>query len=482
MKLGMAHEREREGLNSMELSLKFGSDGGDPSGRAPSSRILSNPSPFESPPSSWAPPPPAQMKAPSTTPAIAGREKLLSFDRANEVINALVATVNAQQLQIHALQQHQSEQVERIEMSRVVKALSSSVTSLDRRIAVVEEAVKLSCPRPDSIGHVVASNRRAIARSLDVTSSKVSIKDLEKMQEAVQLSINTSHNKLKEECASRETMEKAVDVVSSMSSKLRSVEETVANKVDMTDFEAISLDATVVREKARELQNLLSRLDYLEKEFIDSSSRLVQVEDAAISNANRTVILTETVNGKSEARDFERLDRAVSHIQEKVSTRLARKADLERIEEVLESHGRKVSTLNDAFETASVMAQDAQMGLNDLKKVAVKQPELKLATGGLITSRQFSDALARVKAEVDAKAWVRDTRKLRKEFDALKLEHDNTKMKAALATEFVGWYGAKGEVYENNLNAVDMHLRNLAVQSSTKLEGREPYDDDALQS
>jgi hypothetical protein len=102
-----------------------------------------------------------------------GNEKLLSFDRANSVINTLVATVNSQQQQIQALQHHQSLTVSRSELSNVAKTLTASLKSLDDRVRRLEGDTRLGSRDTSSIGYVVNANRRALARSMDVISSKV---------------------------------------------------------------------------------------------------------------------------------------------------------------------------------------------------------------------------------------------------------------------------------------------------------------------
>ena len=116
-------------------------------------------------------PPPANIVSPPSFTI--GSEKLLSFDRANNVINTLVATVNSQQQQIQALQHHQSSTVDRSELSNIAKTLTNSIKALDDRVRRLEGATKLSSRDPESVGYVVNSNRRALARSMDVISSKV---------------------------------------------------------------------------------------------------------------------------------------------------------------------------------------------------------------------------------------------------------------------------------------------------------------------
>lgn len=160
---------------------------------------------------------------------------------------------------------------------------------------------------PESIGHVVTSNRRALSRSLDVISSKVSKSDLTSVQSSIALSIQSSHDDLVETLASRNTMDKAVDVVSSMSQKVQTLEKVLNDKVDVQDFESVRLDAHVVREKARELNGLLTRLDHLEKGHLEQGGRLRCVEDVAVKNENRTILIGEGMKTKAGGEGFERL-------------------------------------------------------------------------------------------------------------------------------------------------------------------------------
>ncbi|GMH75176.1 hypothetical protein TrRE_jg12149 [Triparma retinervis] len=413
-------------------------------------------------------PPPANIVSPPSFTI--GSEKLLSFDRANNVINTLVATVNSQQQQIQALQHHQSSTVDRSELSNIAKTLTNSIKALDDRVRRLEGATKLSSRDPESVGYVVNSNRRALARSMDVISSKVSTSDLVAVQESISLSINAASTSLRDTLASRTTMDKAVDVVSSMSQKVQVLEKVLHGKVDTTDFEGFKMDAITVREKARELGDLLGRVDYLEKSNLEQGGRLRSVEDVAVKNEGRTVLINEGLKSKAGGKEMEELRGGVEEIRRIVDKVKADKKDLSRVETVLSTQGSVLESVNSTLHTLSLSTGTLEDSLSNLTAGTVTKGELKKIVGGVATRSMLSDAVARVMASVEGKAWNKDVISLTLGLETVSSTLAKTARKADLAGEFVEWYGRKGEALEGNLAAVDKHLERLAVKARAEVK------------
>lgn len=180
-------------------------------------------------------------------------------------------------------------------------------------------------------------------RSLDNSSEKVSFKDLEKVKKNLQDSIKVAVTQSASTCASKQTMEKAVDVVTSMSDKLRAVEGHLSNKVDLTDFEAIRLDAQVVREKARGLNQVENRISNIENWRSLITPRVEGVEEGCVGNANRIAIVGHQVEDRVKSVDFKLVEGEVRRMGKRVET-MAERQDLSRVEDVLTACVRKVRT------------------------------------------------------------------------------------------------------------------------------------------
>ncbi len=403
-------------------------------------------------------------------------DDLFSMDRANAVISHLMKTVQEQGKRIQVLERQQNATVSRQDVTTLFTSVQGSLASLDARVKRVEQAINLSNPSEDSIGNAVSATRRAVARSLDVVSAKADKSDVRDCELRLKGELATASRAIVNKCGSRETLDRAVDTVSSLQAKVKAVETNLGDKVDGGELDALRLDAALIREKAREIEDILGRVNYVEREFLALGGRMEGVEEVAVGTANRTVLLGDKLGDTANRADFEELRDVVLGIKEEVNGRLTKRVDFERISKVVEGHGRKVATLGSAFDSASELARKVEDGLIALKREVVTKGELKSGVSGFVKVQDFNDSLARVRVEVDAKAWAKEFMAVRKEHDCLKKEHDNaTRVKADLAARFVEWYGAKGEAYESNLHVVDGHLKNLALQGHADGATREPY-------
>ncbi|GMH91211.1 hypothetical protein TrVE_jg2558 [Triparma verrucosa] len=439
---------------SLDVSLSFQNNPSSQPQQAPRSTFVTSSPSFTSP---------TPLPPPTTAPKISpmSSEKLFSMDRANDVINSLVSTVNSQGQQIAMLVQQQKLGVERSELSKVVTSLTQSIRGLENRVAKLEENISLTSPVPDSIGHVVSSSRRAIMRSLDNSSEKVSFKDLEKVESSLLDSIKVAVTQSASTCASKQTMEKAVDVVTSMSDKLRAVEGHLSNKVDLADFEAIRLDAQVVREKARGLNVVESRLKEIEMWCRETTPRLEGVEEGCVGNANRLAIVSHQVEERVKEADFRVAEKSLSKLTKQAAT-LAERQDLSRVEDVLTMCVRKLENYDATLAQQAKGLDTTQTELYSLSADVVKKGEWKkwLSESGV---GKFDNTVRNLRLELDAKAWAKDHKNTQQTVQRLLSDFKPVQIKANLSADFVSWYSKKGEAFEGNLNTLDRHLEQLVV-------------------
>lgn len=264
-------------------------------------------------------------------------------------------------------------------------------------------------------------------------------------------------------------MDKAVDVVASMSRKVQVLEGEIRGKVDNQDFEAVRLDAEIVREKARELNGLLSRIDYLEKSTVEQGGRLNFVEEVAVKNEDRTVLINEGLKGKAGGVDFENLKAMVESIRMVVTNDKADRKDLTRVETVVGGQGEALESLNAALHSVALTQEGTREAVADLERGTATKGELRRVEGNATTRGMLSEAMARVQAAMEGKAGKREFQKLKREVGEARSKLEVTGRKAELAGEFVEWYSRKGEALEGNLLAVDKHLERLAVKGKAEV-------------
>ena len=117
--------------------------------------------------------------------------------------------------------------------------------------------------------------------------------------EAVEKSLKSdASSKVKhafEASASRETMDAAVDVVTSMSTKLRSLEARMSGKVDAGDFEEVKMDALFVREKARAMAEVERKLKEVEDRSGRNEGKVRRLEGEGKEHGERIDVLYRQV-------------------------------------------------------------------------------------------------------------------------------------------------------------------------------------------
>ena len=444
-------------------------------------------------------PPPNSMSSPplpSTAPSTTTSNKenytnlapiatdVFQMDRANHVISSLITTVNEQSKQIRQLQQHQSHTVNRSDLTTITTQLQTRLTSLEKRLATVEKDTSLTSPTPTSIGSLVSANRRAIARSLDVISSKVSQHDLTEATNAVNRAVEESRRDIVTRCVTVGEQMRMREVVESLTDKIKAMEGDMTTKANTIDLLELKMDATTIRAAAKSAAETNETLTAVANHTSDLLSRVASVEEITVSNVSKVSMLSESASYVQQALpELATLSTRVNSLRTVVEKETGRRKDLERVEKVVETHGRRLGSLSDAFETVNGVVERTTKKLANVERNGVAKVEFEKRLSSVVDKKAFHEAMVRAQVEIDAKCWTKEFRGLRSDFARLKEEHDGvTRVKANLGTKFVDWYGQKGEVYERNLEAMDGHLKNLAVQSYTKGERREPYsgDDDVF--
>ena len=129
-----------------------------------------------------------------------------------------------------------------------------------------------------------------------------------------------------------------------------------------------------------------------------------------------------------------------------------------------------MESVNSTLHTLSLSTGTLEDSLSNLTAGTVTKGELKKIVGGVATRSMLSDAVARVMARVEGKAWNKDVISLTLGLETVSSTLAKTARKADLAGEFVEWYGRKGEALEGNLAAVDKHLERLAVKARAEVK------------
>ena len=274
------------------------------------------------------------------------------------------------------------------------------------------------------------------------------------------------------------------EVVESLTDKIKAMEGDMTTKANTIDLLELKMDATTIRAAAKSAAETNETLTAVANHTSDLLSRVASVEEITVSNVSKVSMLSESASYVQQALpELATLSTRVNSLRTVVEKETGRRKDLERVEKVVETHGRRLGSLSDAFETVNGVVERTTKKLANVERNGVAKVEFEKRLSSVVDKKAFHEAMVRAQVEIDAKCWTKEFRGLRSDFARLKEEHDGvTRVKANLGTKFVDWYGQKGEVYERNLEAMDGHLKNLAVQSYTKGERREPYsgDDDVF--
>ncbi|GMI61365.1 hypothetical protein ScalyP_jg9301 [Parmales sp. scaly parma] len=198
-----------------------------------------------------------------------------------------------------------------------------------------------------------------------------------------------------------------------------------------------------------------------------SSVLTTKASTQALEQTLATIKTDEEILSKINSRDFVSLKKAVESVEE-YSKRLAGQGQLDEVTKILIQHDKRFDEVDLAFEGGREQQQYLFSNVN--KKIDAREHDMVKNINTRVTKPEWNRALVNIRNELGAKAWDTKLNDLGTFVEDLSLDYEKTRVKADLSSRFVKWFGDRGEMYENNLNAVDGHLRNLAVSAHTSLK------------
>jgi hypothetical protein len=445
-------------------------------------------------------PPPQYNSSADPNTMLMGSENIFSLDRANHVISTLLSTVSHQGNLISDLQRAMQQSASTVELTASIDRMNLKLVGLETRLEGVERAIsvtddyagcesgsssssKHSQPDERTVGGMALSNRRALLKAMDVLSSKATTMSLLDGLDSVRVESAAALSAVDKKAASVASLEMTLSIVEDVTNRVSNVEAIVPTLVTQSDFSLIRVDAEMLRAARQTIEETADRTQFIEKEVLQQNGVIDSINTATGRSANAIQVLKE------------RVDRCVPNIKyvdtEATLARIAQIVDSGTLQsrddavaqqkkiDIVKTKLNAVSGVNDVLMATCNKLGEAVKQLDEAH--VTKQVFNQRLTQGFLTKNETTNFLNQLKRDVDSKAPANHVMNLDTQLRHLSNQHEQTKKKAQLSSNFIKWYGERGEVYENNLNAVDGHLKNLALKSATD---RGPYadqDDDGLE-
>ena len=273
-----------------------------------------------------------------------------------------------------------------------------------------------------TVGQGVANNRKALARALNLVSGKADADEAEKSRASLNKAILDANEELKLTVASLDLSNEAI---SSLSQRMDVLSSEIHTKANHSDVKLIQKDASLI---AQHLQ-----FQRATKESIDATNGDLKVHNESISRNSEEITALATRLSTLQMH----LDNRAS--MESLNTKQQKVTDIssalsEKVEQNVFDSLR--SNFEDRHTTIEKLEQDLQSLISSQKVASAhlnsQLREQRDAVGQLVSGCASRETLATILGQVQ---------RAEQSLSELTAEHLVTKKQAALAAQFIAWYG-----------------------------------------
>ena len=307
---------------------------------------------------------------------------------------------------------------------RKLKSIEATLSSLESRVTSIERAIEIpgsSTGTADNvtIGQGVASNRKTLARALNLISSKADAEDVEKCRTSQNQAIAEFNDDLKKTVGS---IENSNATIHSLSQRIDVLGAAIKTKVDDSAIQLIQTDASLISQH--------SKFQRTTTESIGAAKNNIIVHDESIAKHSEEISALTT---------------RLSDLQSELDHRASREcldSVLQKASVMSEKAQRDFDSLQTTFQDKDIiiarLEQDLQSVISSQHAASAQLSsqlrEQREAVGHVVSRFASREALTATHAQVQ---------RADQSLAELTTEHLVTKKQAALAAQFIAWYGNK---------------------------------------
>ena len=307
-----------------------------------------------------------------------------------------------------------------------LKSLESTIKSLDSRVTQIQDAVQIpgnTTTNGDvTVGQGVANNRKALARALNLISGKADADEAEKSKASLNKAILDANGEVKLAVAS---LEKTNEAISSLSQRMDVLSSEIHTKANHSDVKLIEKDAYLI---AQHLQ-----FQRATKEATEQAKRDLKVHNESISKnseeitalATRLSTLQMDLNNRASMESLNTVQQKVTAISSALSEKVEQNV-FDSLRSNFEDRHTTIEKLEQHLQSLISSQEVASAHLNSQLR------EQRDAVGQLVSGCASREALATI---------VGQMQRTEQSLSELTAEHLVTKKQAALAAQFIAWYG-----------------------------------------
>ena len=311
-----------------------------------------------------------------------------------------------------------------------------TLKSLDSRVASIEKAIQIpgnTTANDDvTVGQGVANNRKTLARALNLIAAKADADEAKKGRASLDQAIVDTNEELKLTVAS---LEKSNEAITSLSQRIDALSSEIHTKANNSDIIMIKKDASMISQHLK--------FQRTTKESIDTTSSDLKVHGESISkNSEKITALATRLSTLQKEVDIRASTESLNTVQKQIidiSSALPEKVE----QSVFDS---LQSNLEDRYAIIAKLEKDLQLLISSQHAASAhldsQLREQRDAVGQVVSGCASREALATILGQVQ---------RFEQSLSELTTEHHVIKKQAALAAQFIAWYGNNSRKGDNDI-------------------------------
>jgi len=279
---------------------------------------------------------------------------LFSNPKANNIITNLLQTVQQQSKEIRQLQLQSTSSVGISSFQSTIKILTDKLNESERRITNLEKSINLKSTDCLSIGCITNSNRRAIAKTLEIVTTKCDSKEITNSLSNLSTNIELQILELEKRVPSMATSTKTLSLISGVTDKLHSMEVQIGTKTEITDITQIKIDALIIRNSKEVIESNVRRINELEDCNRSNVGNIKHLLDQSRENSH-IIGLVKKENDKLASNDEYQKTKKIVNDLEKLVYRSDEILRREEFNKILLNGGKNIRDITKLKENVSLL-------------------------------------------------------------------------------------------------------------------------------
>ena len=396
---------------------------------------------------------------PAAAPSNVNLSKMIRLDEVEELLNSMMARLDAQEQTITTLQRLCASLLSKNSANEVFDNIQQSLESLSSRLDRVQQAATSDLGGSQTL----PAGELAYLNSVDIQKLKAAVQECSRRADVSQ-DLASLKSELTTEVEAARAGATPLDVgralqeaQSNAAQRMTSVETMLACKVDRSDVATLSTLAT-------RLDTYSSFLDRTQATFAEHARDHAALVGQVANHTARLDVVDSTLQQLDAVLQTRASTTSVVELQQEAEA-LAAQIRLCATNKALGATDDRVASVLQRLAAKDIFDADMDERVRAADREIANRATLEQNRACVLRSH-YDQAVLALGNDLDTKADSTALAKLAARVGEMGAMQDSEAHKLGVAMRFVDWFTSRGENYEHNLKLVDKHLRNLAVAAN----------------